>query len=83
MKDKIYKKLTANYSKSYFVYSNKLVDEYNNNYHCSTGEKPIHADYSTLSEEMESSHKATKFKVVASGLHSIKRFLAKVIPNTG
>ena len=33
LKAKIYKKLTANDSKSYLPYLNKLVDPYNNTYH--------------------------------------------------
>ena len=36
MKDKIYKTMTANPSKFYLL--NKLVDEYNNNYHRSIGQ---------------------------------------------
>ena len=39
LKDKIYKKMTRNDSKSYLGYLKKLVDEYNNNYNCSTGKK--------------------------------------------
>ena len=42
---------------------NKLVDQYNNTYHCSIGKKPIDADYSDLTEEIESSYKTPKFKV--------------------
>ena len=33
LKSKIYKIMTANDSKSYFPYLNKLVDRYNNTYH--------------------------------------------------
>ena len=33
LKAKMYKKMTANDSKSYFSYLNKLVDQYNNTYH--------------------------------------------------
>ena len=33
LKTKIYKKMTANGSKSYLSYLNKIVDEYNNTYH--------------------------------------------------
>ena len=33
LKSKIYKIMTANDSKSYFLYLNKLVDRYNNTYH--------------------------------------------------
>ena len=35
----------------------------NNTYHRSIGKKPIHANYSVLTEEIESSHKAPIFKV--------------------
>ena len=43
--------MTANDSKSYFPYLNKLVDQYNNNDHYSINKKPINADYSALSEK--------------------------------
>ena len=43
---KIYKKVTAYNSKSYFGYLNKLVDKYNNTYHRSVGKKPTDANYS-------------------------------------
>ena len=62
MKGKIYQIMTANDSKSCLGYLNKLVDKCNN-YHGSIGKKPIDTDYSDLSEEIESSHKAPKFKV--------------------
>ena len=42
---------------------NKLVDQYNNTYHHSINKKPINADYSTLTEKIETNPKATKFKV--------------------
>ena len=42
---------------------NNLVDEYNNTDHCSSGTKLVYADYSALTGEFESSHKAPKFKV--------------------
>ena len=42
---------------------NKLVDEYNNTYHRSIGKIPIDADYSALTKEIESIHKAPKFKI--------------------
>ena len=37
--------------KSYFSYLNKLVNKYNNTYHCSIVEKPVNADCSSLSEK--------------------------------
>ena len=55
--------MAASDSKSYLSYLNKLVDEYNNTYHHSIGKTPTHTDYSALTEEIESSHKAPKFKV--------------------
>ena len=43
---------------------NKLVDQCNNNYHRFTGKKkPVNADYSALSEKIETNPKAAKFKV--------------------
>ena len=63
VRGKIHKKMTANDSKSYHGYLNKLVDEYNNTYHCSIGKTTIDADYSALIEEIEKNAKAPKFKV--------------------
>ena len=62
LKDKIFKKTTANDSKSYLGYLNKIVDQYNNTCHCSIGKGPIDADYSALTEKTASSFKASKFK---------------------
>ena len=42
---------------------NKLLDEYDNTYYRSIGKKPIDADYSDLTEEIESIYKAPKFRV--------------------
>ena len=42
---------------------NKLADEYNNSYHHPIDKKSIDADYSTLTEEIESIQKAPKLKV--------------------
>ena len=42
--------MTANNSKSYLGYLNKLVNDYNNNYHRSIGKRPIHTDYSPLTK---------------------------------
>ena len=39
------------------------MDQYNNAYHQSINEKPINADYSALSENIESNPKPPKFKV--------------------
>ena len=48
LKGKIYKTVTANDSKSYLGYLNKLVDQYNNTYYHFIGKKPVDADYSAL-----------------------------------
>ena len=48
---------------SYLGYLNKLVDEYNNSYYRSIDKKSVGADYSAFTEEIESIHKAPKFKV--------------------
>ena len=48
---------------TYLDYLDKLVDEYNNTYHRSIGKKSIDADYSALTEEIETNPKAPKFKV--------------------
>ena len=50
-------------SLSYLYYLDKLVDEYNNTYRRSIGKKPIDADYTALTEEIETVTKAPKFKV--------------------
>ena len=53
--------MTANDWKSYLGYLNKLAVEYNNAYYRSIGKKPIDADYSALTERIETNHKAPKF----------------------
>ena len=50
LKAKIYKNITANDSKSYLSYLNKLVDQYRNTYHHSIDKKRINDDYSVLTE---------------------------------
>ena len=64
VKAKIYKKKAAKESKSYLPYLNKLVDQYNSTYHHSIGKKPINANYSALTEKIETNPKATKFKLM-------------------
>ena len=41
LKGEIYKKMTANDSKSYLGYLNKLIDQYNNTYHRSVSNRLI------------------------------------------
>ena len=55
--------MTANDSKSYLPYLNKLVDQYNNTYHHYINEKPTNADYSVLTEKIETNSKAPRFKM--------------------
>ena len=55
--------MTANDSKSYPGYLNKLVDQYNSTYDHSINNKPINADYSALTEKIETNPTAPKFKV--------------------
>ena len=63
LKTKIYKKMTANNSKSYLSYLNILVNQYNNNYRHSIGKKLVNAEYSVLTEKIETNPKASKLKV--------------------
>ena len=42
---------------------NKLVDQKNNTYHHSINKKTINAEFSALTEKIESNPKAPKFKV--------------------
>ena len=60
LKANIYKKMTANSSKSYFSHLNKLVDQYSNNYHHSISKRRIHADYSPLDEKNGTNRQSLK-----------------------
>ena len=42
---------------------NKIVNQCNNTYHHFINKKPMNADYSTLTEKIETNSKAPKFKV--------------------
>ena len=44
--------MAANERKSYLSYLNKLLDQYDNTYHHSIGERPINADYSALTKKL-------------------------------
>ena len=55
--------MTANGSKSCLGYLNKLVDQHNNAHHRSIGKRPVDADYSALTKEIESIRKSPKIKV--------------------
>ena len=45
--------MTADDSKSYLGYLNKLVNEYNKSYHRSIGKESIETDCSALTKEIE------------------------------
>ena len=62
--------------KSYICYFNKLVEQYSNTYHYSVNKKPINADYSALTEKIETNF-MIKF-MIESELLSIRIFLIKV-----
>ena len=64
LKAKIYKKVTTIDSKSYLPYLNKLIDQYNNTYHHSINKKPIHADYSALTEKLKQIIKFLNLKLM-------------------
>ena len=63
LKVKIYKRMTANDSQSYFSYLNRLIDQCNNTYHHCIRKKLINADYSALTENIKTIRKTFKFKV--------------------
>ena len=65
LKAKIYKKMTANDHKSCLSYLNKIADQYNNTYQHSINKKLTNADYSALTEKIETNLKAPRFKVNA------------------
>ena len=48
---------------SYLDCLDRLVDEYNYTYNLSIGRKPFLASYSVLAGQIETNHKAPKFKV--------------------
>ena len=64
LKAKIYKKITVNNNKSYLSYLNKLVDQYNNNYHHSVGKKQVNAGYSALTEKLKRIMKLLNLKLM-------------------
>ena len=56
---------------------NKLVDQYNNTYHHSINTKPTNADYSALTEKIETNNKAPKFKVGRVRITKNKNYFSK------
>ena len=85
LKAKIYKQMTANDSKSYLSYLNKLVDQYKNTYHHYINKKPINADYSALTEKNwnKTMKLLNKKLMIESKSKSIRIFLVKVTLKIG
>ena len=84
LKAKIFRKVTANDSKSCLSYLNKSVEQYNNIYHHSINKKPINADYSALTEKIRSILKLLNLKLIIElELLIIKTFLVKVTLKIG
>ena len=59
--------MTANDSKSGLPYFNKLINQCNNTYHHSINKKAITADYTALTEKIETNSKAPNFKINVRG----------------
>ena len=75
--------MTADNSKSYLPYLNKLVDQYNYTYY-SINKKPINADYSASTENIKSNPQAPKFKVNDRvKITKYKNIFGKVIQKIG
>ena len=55
--------MPANDSNFYLNHLNESEDQYNNTFHHSINKKAITADYSALTEKIETNFKAPKFKV--------------------
>ena len=56
--------MTANDSKSYLSYLNKVLDQYNNTYYSSIGENPLNAHISALTEKIERNFLSLKLMIV-------------------
>ena len=66
------------------IFLNELLDQYNNTYHHSINKKPIKADYSALTQKIETDSKARKFRVIDRVIISnIRIFLVKVTLKIG
>ena len=56
--------MTANNSKSYLPYLNKLVDQCNDTYHHSINKEAINADYYALTEKLKRIIKLLNLKLM-------------------
>ena len=68
--------MTANNSKSYLPYLNKLVDQYNNIHH---QKNHIDADYFALTENIQTNSSKSLKLMVESELQSIRIILVKLL----
>ena len=60
------------------IFLNELLDQYNNTYHHSINKKPIKADYSALTQKIETDSKAPKIRVIDRVIiTNIRIFLVK------
>ena len=76
--------MTANNSKSYLVYLNKLVDQYNNTNDCSIGTKPIMLIILLWLKKLQHILKLLSLKlVIESELWSVRIFLVKATLKIG
>ena len=76
--------MSANDSKSYLTYLNKLLVQQNNTYHHSINKNPINADCSTLTEEIETILKLLYLKLmIESELLTIRIYLVKLTLKIG
>ena len=71
--------MTANDSKSYLSYLNKLVDQSNNTYHHSISKKPINTNYSAVTEKTETNSKSPNLNLMIEWeLIGTRIFLVKI-----
>ena len=63
LKARLCEEMTANESKYYLSYLNKLVDQQNKTYHYALNKKYMKAYYSALIEKNKSNPKSSKFQI--------------------
>ena len=66
------------------IFLNELLDQYNNTYHHSINKKPIKADYSALTQKIETDSKAPQFRIIDKVIiTNVRIFLVKVTLKIG
>ena len=84
LKAKIYKEITANDSKSYLSYLDKLVDQYNNNYPHSINKILLMLIILLLLKKLKRIIKLLNLRLMTeSEFQSIRKFLVKVTLKIG